>query len=255
MNAPWLTVITVVKDDADGLSRTVDSVRRQNLSDVEYVVIDSSVDRGSVPAILDRAGIASCIVWTEPAGIYPAMNVGLAKASGTYVYFANAGDEIADGALDDIRYVIDSHDPAWLFGAVEIVGRDGTRTVTPRWDYTREKATAFSRGHFPSHQGTVVKTALLREGGGFDTSYAIVADYAAFLRFSHLSPVVLDRVIGVFNEGGVSTQEWRASVRESHRARIRILAPQGSTAIRERLNTARQFLMLGTYRTFERLRR
>lgn len=253
MSAPWLTIVTVVKDDADGLARTVDSVRRQDLTGIEYIVIDSSVDREVVATALERANVPARITWTEPAGIYPAMNVGLAQATGTYVYFANAGDALADEAIADIRRTVDANEPEWLFGDVEIVGRDGTRTVTPGWDYEHERATAFSRGHFPPHQGTVVKTILLRDAGGFDTSYFIAADYAAFLRYSHIRPVFMDRVLAVFHEGGASTAQWRHSVQEFHRARREILKPRGAAAIAERANTAKQYFTLGAYRIMQRV--
>ena len=49
---PWLTIVTVVKDAPGDFLRTVESVAAQDLCDVEYVVIDSSVDRNEVPACI-----------------------------------------------------------------------------------------------------------------------------------------------------------------------------------------------------------
>ena len=40
--APWLSVITVVKDDNAGLLATLASLKSQNLDGVEHVVVDSS---------------------------------------------------------------------------------------------------------------------------------------------------------------------------------------------------------------------
>jgi hypothetical protein len=86
---------------------------------------------------------------------------------------------------------------------------------------------------------------VLRDLGGFDPSYTIVADYAAFLRLSRLAdPLILDTVIATFVEGGVSTRRWKASIQEFHRARRRILRPTGTAAWRERYETAAQFLRL-----------
>jgi hypothetical protein len=44
MPTPWLSVITVVKDDAEGFARTAASLSQQNLEGVEYIVVDSSTD-------------------------------------------------------------------------------------------------------------------------------------------------------------------------------------------------------------------
>lgn len=249
-SSPWLTVVTVVKDDAAGFERTVASLSNQALDGVEYLVIDSSRDRDAIPTVLADTGLHGSVTWVEPSGIYPAMNAGLATATGEYIYFLNAGDELIDGALGLVRSVAEERQPSWLYGEVEIVGAGGTRVVTPRWDYEAEQRTTFSRGRFPAHQGTVVRTDLLREVGGFETGYSIVADYAVFLRLSRVAaPAHADGVIAAFAEGGVSTVRWADSVRQFHRARRRVLHPTGTAATRERIATVRQFAALAAYRS------
>ena len=39
MSSPWLTIVTVVKDDAEGLQRTLESLVAQKLTDYQHVVI------------------------------------------------------------------------------------------------------------------------------------------------------------------------------------------------------------------------
>jgi GT2 family glycosyltransferase len=218
----------------------------QNLDAVEYLIVDSSEDADAVPEELRRAGLPAGYHWSEPAGVYAAMNVGLGLALGEYCYFLNSGDTLHSPAvLAEVRGRLEGTKAPWAFGPVEVVSRDGTSTVTPPWDYPRERDLCFSRGHFPPHQGTFVRTELLREIGGFDPSYAIVADYAVFLRLSQVaSPQILDTIVATFVEGGLSTTRWKASVREFHRARRRILQPRGSVAWRERYETTAQFLRL-----------
>ena len=38
-SGPWLTIVTVVKDDADGLERTLRSLLGADLKDVEHLII------------------------------------------------------------------------------------------------------------------------------------------------------------------------------------------------------------------------
>lgn len=242
VSTPWVSVLTVVRDDPAGFARTVASVAAQSFDGVEFVVVDSSADRQAVPALLGDAGLAESSVyeWVEPAGIYPAMNAALGLASGDFAYFANAGDVLADSVLARARVLL--ADRVWGFGPVEIVELDGRRVVTPDWDYARERAAYFSRGHFPAHQGTFARRDALLSLGCFDTSYAIAADYAMALRLSLVSdPVVLPFVIATFREGGASTQRWQDSFREFHRARVEILEPSGLLGVQERWNTARHF--------------
>lgn len=250
-DSPWLSVITVVKDAPDDFTATVESLAAQDLSGVDYVVVDSSSDADPVRQALTRLTGAACqYTWTEPRGIYAAMNAGLAWATGEYVYFLNAGDTLhhAD-VLARVREACSTHRPAWAFGPVEIIGAGGTRTITPPWDYAREKAALFGRGKFPPHQGTFARRTTLVDLGGFEPSYSIVADYAAFLKLSTVAdPLALDLVIATFVEGGVSTTRWPESLKQFHRARRAILAPRGVAAAREYAETVRHATAMALYR-------
>lgn len=243
-----LSVVTVVKDAADALALTAESVAAQDAASVDYLVVDSSTDTDQVHRALN--GVPHRYVWTEPRGIYSAMNVGLAHARGRFVHFLNAGDTFCDpSVLGRVIATLNDSDPLWAFGEVEIVQEDGRRTITPHWNYRSERDRGFSRGHFPPHQGTFSRREALLEAGGFDTTYAIAADYAMALHLSLQSdPLYLDLVIATFIEGGASTQNWRASIREFHRARRLILRPTGWQAVRECVDTGRHFVAVTAYR-------
>ena len=248
---PWLTIVTVVKDAPDDFARTVESVVVQDLEGVEYVVVDSSSDSSPILASLARVPEIDCpYTCVEPRGIYPAMNAALALASGEYVYFLNAGDLLhSSDVLRQVGMALRPGSPTWAFGEVEIVQANGSRLVTPRWDYAKEKAAHFSRGRFPPHQGTFVRRDALRAQGGFDPTFTIVADYASFLKLSTVAdPLYLETVIATFVEGGVSTTRWQESLRQFHRARRQVLRPAGLGAVREYAETARQAVAMGLYR-------
>jgi len=255
-NQPWLSIVTIVKDDREGFIRTVTSLLEQDLTGVEFVVVDSSINADEIDELCERIGVREYIehlqlVRMKPEGIYAAMNRGLWEVNGRYCYFLNAGDEFADsGVLSEIQALMRAHKPSWLFGRVSIIGLDDHVSVTPLWDYESERHTGFSAGNFPSHQATVVKTELLQDVGGFDTSFHIAADYNAFLKVSeHSDPEILDNVIARFHEGGASTRGWAKGVWEFHRARRNNLSLSGIAATSERIRTVRQFLALGAYRS------
>lgn len=247
---PWLSVVTVVKDDVDGFSRSLASLREQDVDGVEWVVIDGSSDSRAIPGVLAKDGAPSAVYRHEvPRGIYPAMNVALEISSGAFSYFLNAGDTLASATvLAQVREHFCGTD-VWGFGPVEIEEATGSVVVTPPWDFQAEKRAGFSRGLFPPHQGTFVRTSVLREIGGFDPAYRIAADYACALRLSLLAdPVELPFVIARFREGGTSTLRWQASFREFHRARMQILRPSGAAALRERWESMRHFGLVYAHR-------
>lgn len=251
MDNPWLSVITVVKDAPEEFAATAESVALQDLSGVEYLVYDSSSDTAPIVSAMKVSEVASLRYSSiAPRGIYPAMNEALGAATGDYVYFLNAGDLLhSAGVLAHVRRELAASQATWAFGRVEIVGSDGSRVETPPWDYAAEKAALFGRGLFPPHQGTFVRREALIDIAGFDPSYSIVADYAAALHLSKVAdPQVLDLVVATFVEGGVSTTQWRESLRQFHRARRRILAPTGAAAALEYYRSVRQAAAMAVYR-------
>ena len=254
---PWLSIITVVKDDPEGFARTTESIAGQNLKGVEWVVIDGSGNAALIPGILaHQAPLNATYAWHEPRGVYSAMNTGLAQASGTYAYFANAGDTFYDSdSVSVIHDVISRDSPVWMFGQACFVDGSGSRVTPPPLDYAREKELSFSRGRFPPHQGTVASREALLSFGGFDSTFRVSADYAAFLRLSLLAdPAMTTRTIATFHNGGLSSTAWRESVRDMHRARLEILRPTGLRALRERLETASQITRMRLARLIGRVR-
>ena len=252
----WLTVVTIVKDDAEGFKRTMQSLAQQDLSGVELIVVDSCADTNVVDELLVSTDIADRISQLTldrmaPAGIYAAMNRGLELANGHFTYYLNSGDELSSASvLADARAAVTANKPSWLFGPAEIVQLDGNVIKTPQWDYQAEQESGFSNGHFPGHQSTIASTVLLREIGGFDTSYRIAADYDAFLQLSTMAdPVIISEPIGRFHEGGASTVSWFRSIIEFHRARTTRLNLTGRAAVFERFATARQMLRVSAHRS------
>ena len=77
-------MVTVVKNDSAGLEKTIRSLVEQvDLSGVEYLVIDSSVNSSAVETTVSDSLISGArLSWCQPQGIYSAMNIGLSLARG-----------------------------------------------------------------------------------------------------------------------------------------------------------------------------
>lgn len=91
-----LSIITVNLNNFEGLKRTVESVIGQTWKEYEYIIIDGGSTDGSAEYI---AEIKHHIAYgaSEPdKGIFYAMNKGIRKAKGEYLFFLNSGDCFAD---------------------------------------------------------------------------------------------------------------------------------------------------------------
>lgn len=256
--APLLTVVTVTRDDETGFQATCDSLCCQSSIDdlsVEWIVVDGSTDASRTRATLKAAETRmTCrYEWTEPEGIYRAMNVALRIARGKFIMFLNSGDILAGSeVLQSLIAELGNRgtdELTWLVARVVIRDRRNRTVVSPSWDYQRERQAFFARGLFPPHQGTVVRTNALRSLGGFDSRYTIAADYHAALRLSQLAdPIMSDEIIAEFREGGVSTTNWRDAARQFHRARQDVYPLKGIQAMRERWFRIRTFIPMFIYR-------
>ena len=93
----FLSIITINRNNAEGLKKTLESVASQTCRDFEHIIIDGASTDGSVDVIKDYVASPSgknVSYWiSEPdSGIYNAMNKGIKKASGDYISLLNSGD-------------------------------------------------------------------------------------------------------------------------------------------------------------------
>ena len=91
-----VSIITITYNAEQFLERTIQSVIGQQATDYEYIVIDGGSADGTLDII--RRYETHITTWiSEPdKGLYDAMNKGLHRARGEYVWFMNAGDTLHD---------------------------------------------------------------------------------------------------------------------------------------------------------------
>ncbi len=115
MQRPRLTIITVTYNAGAFLERTLESVVKGLAGTAEQgwlecLLIDGASTDNTL-AIASRYEEALKLeIRSEPdKGLYDAMNKGLRQATGRYVWFLNAGDEVYDGStLDRLLAALDS---------------------------------------------------------------------------------------------------------------------------------------------------
>lgn len=218
----WLTVVTVVRNDAVGLAATADSVARQDLDGVTHLVVDGASTDATREVL---AGLASRpatrIVSESDRGIYDAMNKGWRLADDGYVQYLNAGDVYATSQeLAWVRRRVDAN-PAWLRTRVRFVDDAGAQTRPVGSSRIDDR---FWWGWQTTlHQGAFMTRALLAQLAGFDGRMRVQGDFDLMLRAleSGAQPEIDDRVTVDVDASGVSTQLWRTGFQEMHRARSR----------------------------------
>lgn len=121
-----LSIITITYNAEKFLERTLESIVSQTDQDFEYLLIDGGSGDGTLE-IAGRYHDRINVRVSEPdKGLYDAMNKGLARASGSYVWFMNAGDEIAEKqAVEKLKNVM-KQVPDVIYSDTLMVDNSGT---------------------------------------------------------------------------------------------------------------------------------
>lgn len=177
-----LSIITINRNNADGLRRTLESTfdAQPGFNDWEQIVVDGASTDGSF-AVLDKWKDDPHLGWhvSEPdKGIYNAMNKGAAHARGEYLLFLNSGDMLLDNSLQEVFAQPICED---LVISNMLIRRNGVDT-----SFFHEKPLRFDPVYFLfrniPHQGTMISKRLHDLLGGYDETLIIAADHKFFFR-------------------------------------------------------------------------
>ena len=138
------SVITCTYNASAVLARTLDSVLSQSWTQIEHIIIDGA-SKDNTLAMAQAYSLKNqeeeieheVVIISEPdRGLYDAMNKGLARATGDYIVYLNAGDVFpSDQTLEQISIEVNNRSdgklPAVLYGDTNIVDDEG-RLLHPR---------------------------------------------------------------------------------------------------------------------------
>ena len=180
---PTFSIITITYNAVRLVEQTLLNVLSQSYPNIEYIVIDGGSTDGTVDIIRRyESGLAYWV--SEPdKGIYDAMNKGLQKATGDYVWFINAGDTLCSS--DTVQ---------------SIVSKLQKRKVLP--DIIYGESFIPKRAIAPSYD------LQYRYSADFDWCIRCMKQARSFCN-THLT-------LSDFLDGGTSTTQRKASLRERY---------------------------------------
>ena len=165
-----ISIITINKNNAVGLEKTIQSVISQSYTNIEYIIVDGASRDGSVDVIKKYADSISGFISETDNGLYNAMNKGIKMASGDYIFFLN------------------------------IIKNPATPVVEYYKRYQHD---------IPPQPALFVKRELFSKVNNFDESYRIIADVVFVSRLfsdKNLAYKHIDEIISIFDTTGISSQ-------------------------------------------------
>jgi glycosyltransferase involved in cell wall biosynthesis len=203
-----LSIITINRNNAEGLRRTLESTfdNQSGFDDWEQIVVDGASTDGSF-TVLNNWKDNPHLGWhvSEPdKGIYNAMNKGTSHAQGDYLLFLNSGDELCRDVLKKVFAAFPRADI--IYGDLLMVSTKGETHLKEFPDASDLTPAWFLFGWLP-HPATFIARSCLQSFGGYDESLRIVSDAKFFTQAGQCSNVRFAHLIfpgSRFWEGGVA---------------------------------------------------
>lgn len=220
---PKFSIITVTYNAGAVLEDTIQSVITQTYRNVEYIILDGGSKDHTLDIINRYREHIHTLVSEPDKGLYDAMNKGIRLATGDYLCFLNAGDELhEDDTLQLMVHSITGTElPDVLYGETAIVDEEGHFLRMRRLSAPENlNWKSFKDGMLVCHQAFFPRRELAEP---YDLRYRFSADFDWCIRIMKKSHTLHNThltLIDYLNEG-VTTRNHRASLHERFRIMCR----------------------------------
>ncbi|SRR5581483_5600658 len=180
------------------LERSIESVLREPRELFELLVVDGGSDDATLVVLKKHEPHLRWISESDD-GVYDALNKGIARTTGRYLYFLGAGDTLRAGILQKIAARLPHFRIGFVYGNVLMHDKGVV------WDgpWTPEKF----RTRTPCQQAIFYDRRIFPRQGLFDLRFKTLADYALNIRCfgdKKIAKIFVDEIIADYEGGGFS---------------------------------------------------
>ncbi len=228
-----LSIITINRNNAAGLEKTLQDVANQTFKDFEYIVVDGASTDGSVEVIKRYEFQFAHLKWvSEPdSGIYNAMNKGIRMASGIYIQILNSADGLAAPDVTErmLAALEKAGNPSILYGNMVKCFPDGKTMVDKCFAGLEITMLGMFTGTL-NHNPAYIRRDLFEKYGYYDENLRIVSDWKWYLQAIILGgeePNYVDLNVTLFDMTGISESvESKQKIQEERKQVLAELIPE-----------------------------
>ena len=203
INMPGISIITPTYNSSAHLEECILSVARQTYTQKEHLIIDNLSTDKTLEIIRKYSLLYPHlkVISENDNGIYDAMNKGIAKCSGDWIYFLGSDDTFFDDdVLNDIFGSNNASDSDIIYGNVQW----GKEYKVYDGEFTFIKLIEKNI----CHQSIFFRRTVFSRLGDFDVKYKSLADWAFNIKWfgrSDFNTLYVDRIITLYNPFGFSS--------------------------------------------------
>tara|TARA_B100001121_G_scaffold268204_1_gene251972 strand:- start:3447 stop:4199 length:753 start_codon:yes stop_codon:yes gene_type:complete len=175
MKNPKISIITVVKNNKNGIEKNIQSLINQTYKNHEHIIIDGGSTDGTIEVINKYQNHIKYFISEKDNGIYDAMNKGLKQVDGDIIGILNSDDYYYENAFSIVKEYFEKFTSIdFLFGTV--------KKYKLHYGYEPKKI-FWTFGFYSSHSvGFFIKTVSQKKIGQYNIKYKYSSDYDLFFR-------------------------------------------------------------------------
>ncbi len=219
MLLPKISIITVTVQPLSDLEKTTNSILAQVGAGINFewiLVVGRHFEEYQNYFLSSQHKDYIKLFYQKPTGIYSAMNFGISKVRGDWIWFINCGDFLKDQNVLEMLGTIMISNPKVDFIASPVL------YTTPQGDWfdvswPKILDVPSGREAHVHHQGVLLRRTICEKiEGGFDTKLRFAAD-GKFLDIAagQSNALIIDSILAVFVMGGASSKNYISTVREA----------------------------------------
>ncbi|PTY36328.1 glycosyl transferase [Saccharospirillum sp. MSK14-1] len=212
-----ISLITACYNSEETIRQTLESVKQQSYSSLEYIVIDGGSSDATLDIVEEYRDTISLLISEPDKGIYDALNKGISAANGDVIGFLHSDDTFSrHDSLSIVAAGIESFDA--VYGDLNFVSAAaGGDRIVRKWRSTDFRTELLGRGWMPAHPTFYLRKNIYQKYGVFDLNYKISADYESILRYFSIpgfSCKYIPEVLVNMRVGGASNNSIRNSLKK-----------------------------------------
>lgn len=201
----FITVITIVKNGMPFLKDCINSVKSQNLKNIEHIIVYSDSKDGTLLYLKKRKKF---IIDKNSQNKFGSLNLGIKKSTGNYIGILHSDDLFfSNKTLSNVSKILKKKNPDILYGNLLYVKKNNISKIIRKWISTKYKKNKILSGWMPPHPTLFVKREILLNNL-YSKNFPISGDYDFMIRLfkKNLQVYFYDTFITIMRFGGDSNK-------------------------------------------------